>query len=291
MGRSTVPRIQVVCRNCGTVKWLREKEVEQGRGKFCNPQCFHEHQSSFVDERFFSDPNPQMAYVLGLIVSDGCIIIPHSDRGSDRKIVSIKSIDRPMLEMVMEMMGANYSITNCGLTQAGNTAWRIGIANRQIVEDVIGWGVTQRKTLTATFPPLPDEVRPDFVRGLFDGDGSVGSYRYGRRESDVCGNGRWSLRAYILGTHAVLEPIPSVFGVSCKIVPRGKISKLVAGTHEELVRMYNSMYYAAGVPCLVRKRDVFDEVLDVIAVATEKPRYGREKAALVQELLGKTGRY
>jgi len=81
-----------------------------------------------------------------------------------------------MLETVNEMMSSQYGIYDCGVSQSGNVVWRIDFSNTKIVEDVRRWGVTERKTFSTKFPDLPAEFQRDFVRGVFDGDGSVSMY-------------------------------------------------------------------------------------------------------------------
>ena len=285
MGRSVSERVDVTCLNCGYVWSVRVRELEWGRGKFCSKGCSVEYRSSLVDRQFFSEPNADMAYVLGLVISDGCICL--SSRG--REYVAIKSIDLPLLEMVREMMQSQYAITDCGRSSSGNIVWRIRIANKQVVDDLKRWGVTPRKTFTTSFPKLPGQFVGDFIRGVFDGDGTVGSYQYG--SVDQPGEGRWALRASILGTASLLTPMVSVFGGSCRIVPYKKINKLIIGSHESLVSAYLAMYHSDDVRCLERKRTTFREVLNVIDQASRKPRYGTQKSIVVRGLLESTGLY
>jgi len=47
------------------------------------------------------------------------------------------------------------------------------ISSRQIVKDIIKLGGAPAKTFTIKFPDMPDEYVADFIRGFFDGDGSV----------------------------------------------------------------------------------------------------------------------
>jgi len=67
-----MPMETLVCKYCHSEFKTTESQVRRGRG-FCRRQCYSNYLSSFVDAEFFSEPNSDMAYVLGLIVSDGCI--------------------------------------------------------------------------------------------------------------------------------------------------------------------------------------------------------------------------
>ena len=43
----------------------------------------------------------------------------------------------------------------------------------KLTRDLSGLGVVPRKSLIVRFPNVPREHLPDFIRGVFDGDGSV----------------------------------------------------------------------------------------------------------------------
>ena len=47
------------------------------------------------------------------------------------------------------------------------------IISKTIFEDIIKLGGTPRKSKYISFPNVPEEYLPDFLRGLFDGDGCV----------------------------------------------------------------------------------------------------------------------
>lgn len=46
-------------------------------------------------------------------------------------------------------------------------------AREKLVEDLEKLGVYPRKSLIIKFPEVPKKYLPDFIRGVFDGDGSV----------------------------------------------------------------------------------------------------------------------
>jgi len=96
-----------------------EARIEaQKQGKL--PQQFFD-----IDENFFSSWSPEMAYVLGLIITDGCI--------SKTGTVSLSMNDKDLDKLC----------------------------------------VVPRKSLIVKFPKVPGSFLPDFIRGVFDGDGSV----------------------------------------------------------------------------------------------------------------------
>jgi hypothetical protein len=267
--------VMKTCEHCKKVFAIKAWEAKRRDRKYCGTKCRGDRMASFVDEAFFDTPNPQMAYVLGLIITDGCII----KRKSGREFVSVKSIDRQVLAKVNEMMLSEYGIYECGVSSGGNMVYRIDLASDKIVAGVKKWGVTQRKTFTTSFPNLPAEFHVDFVRGVFDGDGSVG-YWFNKRVKNM------AVGITILGTKALLRSIPAILGVKGHLKPYKKIYSLRIWSHEEVVRTYRTIYARQDAPCLERKKKTFEEALAIIMEATAKPRYGKKKAEHIRSLLG-----
>ncbi|MBZ9572899.1 hypothetical protein KJA17_01785 [Patescibacteria group bacterium] len=118
-----------------------------------------------------------MAYVLGFIVADGSVW-KRKDR-KDSYIMNITSKDRRHLEKIKEAISSQYKL---GLKSSGYTGRKeysfIQVSNKEICEDLINLGIVPRKTYNnLNSIKVPDKYFPDFVRGFFDGDGSVYIYK------------------------------------------------------------------------------------------------------------------
>jgi hypothetical protein len=61
--------------------------------------------------------------------------------------------------------------------------WRLHIFNRNIYRDLVNIGLKPHKSLDVHFPKVPKVYLSHFIRGCWDGDGSVGFYegRYSAR--------------------------------------------------------------------------------------------------------------
>ncbi len=115
-----------------------------------------------INERFFSSWSTEMAYVLGLIITDGCV--------TDLGTISLSMNDREVLEKVKIAMKSDHPITS-SKHQPGLYHFRF--ARERLVNDLVKLGIGPRKSLTVKFPPIPETYTADFIRGVFDGDGSV----------------------------------------------------------------------------------------------------------------------
>jgi len=103
-----------------------------------------------------------MAYVLGLIITDGCI--------SDTGTISLHMNDKDVLEKVKRAMGSQHKISSSKY-QKGLFCFHFG--RERLVRDLSRLGVLPRKSLKVKFPAIPGAYLRDFIRGVFDGDGSV----------------------------------------------------------------------------------------------------------------------
>lgn len=114
-----------------------------------------------INEMFFREWTPDMTYVLGFIVTDGCI---------NGNSVTIAQKDDQILRYMNEAMSSN-----CRISKRSNNGdgwiYTLSINRKSIVEDLAALGVLERKSLTVKFPEVPAEYLRHFIRGVMDGDG------------------------------------------------------------------------------------------------------------------------
>ncbi|MBI2440096.1 MAG: HTH domain-containing protein, partial [Lentisphaerae bacterium] len=121
-----------------------------------------------INEDFFATWSPAMAWVLGLILTDGHIGIGPSGM----LVPELSSISLPLLERVRSCMASNHPIKLVNQT-LGGTIYRFTFCRRKLADDLVALGITPKKSLTVQFPPVPVLYLSHFIRGVFDGDGSV----------------------------------------------------------------------------------------------------------------------
>ncbi|HSN24940.1 MAG TPA: hypothetical protein VLT45_01610, partial [Kofleriaceae bacterium] len=117
-----------------------------------------------LDDRFFERIDSEgKAYLLGWIASDGSITA-----GSISIYVHEK--DAPIVDVWNSILGAKLPVRRLRKLVG------ITINSQLIVRDVCRWldVMPGKKSRTVGFPELPtDDLRWAFLRGFFDGDGSV----------------------------------------------------------------------------------------------------------------------
>lgn len=116
-----------------------------------------------VNEDFFKVWTHEMAWVLGLFVTDG-----HVNKSLHTIYFSQK--DERILKLIAKYMEADYVMAPTGSTRS--TPLLI-INSKVIKKDLEDLGIIAHKSLTVPFPNVPEDLMASFVRGVIDGDGWV----------------------------------------------------------------------------------------------------------------------
>ena len=107
-----------------------------------------------------------MAYVLGYIFADGCIM-------KHRYRLKIASSEKNHLKKVLQAMESNYPILT-DKKGIGRLPVYSGIVDsKKIYFDLVKLGLIPRKSKVITFPNINGKYFFHFLRGYLDGDGSV----------------------------------------------------------------------------------------------------------------------
>lgn len=213
----------------------------QKQGKL--PQQFFQ-----INEKFFSTWSPEMAYVLGLIITDGCI--------TDQGTISLSMNDREILEKVKIAVGSDHPIT-ASKYQPG--LHHFHFAREGMVNELANLGIGPRKSLTVKFPPVPDAFMSDFIRGIFDGDGSV-YFRKGNRKYPLMTSFCSGSRDFIIE----LESNLCKLGMPKRTIYEQKTKNgffyNIKFSHKDSQKLFNILYENyTNIPFLERKYNKFIE--------------------------------
>lgn len=109
------------------------------------------------------------AYWLGLIYADGSNKVNRSTF-----VLGLKEDDKAILELLKKDLEYNNSI-KVYKDNRGNRKdfYTLNVYSKKICEDLEAHGVTQNKTYTLQAPSISEEFYSHFLRGYFDGDGSI----------------------------------------------------------------------------------------------------------------------
>jgi len=127
-----------------------------------------------TNESFFSIWSPEMAYVLGVIYTDGNILPsrkrdPSRKKALSRDRLAIAQKETELLIKILAMMNSDAEIQ----FRRKDKVYYFHVYNAKIYEDLINLGLSPKKSRIVKFPKVPPEYVRHFIRGCWDGDGSV----------------------------------------------------------------------------------------------------------------------
>lgn len=164
-----------------------------------------------LNEKFFDRWSKEMAYVLGYIFADGSVF--KNPRGSE--YLEMSSTDKELIILIKSLMRAGHKI---GIYPQKNSKWKtkykLQIGNQHMMDRLHDLGIIPRKSLVIKFPDVPKRFLGDFVRGYFDGDGSVNLGRYWRKDRQ-----KWKLQfdtRFTSGSEDFLKDLFAILGAHLK---------------------------------------------------------------------------
>lgn len=193
----------------------------------------------FHNDDFFKTWSHNMAYILGFIAADGHI-------WKNRPILDIglhpKDID------VLCFIKDNIS-PQSKVTYRDSTCVRFIITSPIIVNDLKRYRVDNKKTFNMRIDfDIPKEYLGDYIRGFFDGDGSVYYYNSTIR-SEFCS-----------GSLQFLQDLKKLIGFFGGIYKKKNSNCYqLSLLKKDSIKLYNLMYSNKRF-CLQRKKVIFDEI-------------------------------
>lgn len=206
---------------------------------------------------------PELAYAIGVLVTDGNL-------SSDGRHICFVSTEVDMLRTLAQILEATNRIC-LSKGQHGN-AFRLTLGDRLFYDWLLGLGIPPRKSLRIGAVDVPDEVFRDFLRGHLDGDGSITSYvdRSNTRLNPKYIYQRLYVRflsASLAHVEWLQQRIHTCLGLEGYITtdamkPGGTVPlRRLAFAKKESIALLRWIYYAAGFPCLKRKRALAEPFL------------------------------
>lgn len=202
-----------------------------------------------VDEHYFDViDTSEKAYVLGLLYADG------SNNESKQTIsISLQEEDRELLEKVRKELKSEKPLEfldysnkhDFGYTYKNQ--YRLLVFSKHMCNELHKKGMVSNKSLILEFPEwLDPDLYSHFIRGYFDGDGSVG--RYGKR-----------VMVNITSTNNFCEAIKEIcenIGINSKIYEAGchnGVTKYLSIARKKDVKKFLDWIYNDATIYLERK--------------------------------------
>lgn len=143
----------------------KTRQLALGKGKIEGKTNY------IINKRFFKEWSKEMAYVLGFIYADGCLSPPWSGNSTIARF-SISQKEPEILAKIKKLIGCDKKLYKRNNWPKG-LLYTLDIANEIMYEDLLTLGLSPAKSNIIQYPNVPKEYSNHFIRGVFDGDGSV----------------------------------------------------------------------------------------------------------------------
>ena len=117
---------------------------------------------------YFKNPNPNMAWLMGFIAADGTI-----RKNSNEIKIGLSIKDKEILEKIKDELELETNVREYTTTE-GFDCCTLQWTCEEHKKDLAKYSIIPQKTFSLKPPlELPQEYWIDYIRGYFDGDGSV----------------------------------------------------------------------------------------------------------------------
>ncbi|MEK5175524.1 hypothetical protein NST63_20215 [Heyndrickxia sp. FSL W8-0496] len=129
----------------------------------------------------------EKAYWLGFLYADAYVSI-----GARNVLeITLKSDDLDQLVRLREFLGSDHPITHKEVKLNGiiYNAYRLAIYSKKLVNNLVKLGCIPKKSLVLDFPPIsivPSNLVKHFIRGYFDGDGTISFTKFKKHGFAYC---------------------------------------------------------------------------------------------------------
>jgi hypothetical protein len=218
-----------------------------------------------VPPRILENWTPPLAYVVGLVTTDGCL------KSDQPKVVDFSSTDQVLIDLYQCCLGIAAHVISVR-QRTGRQLLSVKVSDaayRGFLTDV---GLKPNKSCILGALNIPVAVFPDFLRGCVDGDGSIWiTQRQGRPLFGIqIASGSEAFFAWLQDTVARLTRIVS------HIYRRERRWDLrFNACYADALAEW--MYYTSDVPHLPRKRAVWEKYRLMVASQERKASSAMDK--------------
>lgn len=187
--------------------------------------------------------SPKMAYVIGLLATDGCL-------SNDGRHISFTSKDLEMVETFKKYLDLSNKIgKKTRSVEKEKKYFCIQFGDKNFYQFLLEIGLSPHKSKTIGPLKIPEEYFMDFFRGCIDGDGSINTFRHPESK-----NPQLRLRLYSASKKFLtwIKEKNTIFNVSGYLQDGKRVYTLTYAMNDS-IRLLNEMYYKDFPQSLGRK--------------------------------------
>lgn len=214
------------------------------------------------------------AYWLGLLYADGYV----GNNNFNNIVISLTISDMYILEEFakdIEFTGDIRIDENGGGFSNGTPKAVLNFSSIKMAEDLRALGLYPGKSKSMTsIPNIPKEFIPHFIRGYFDGDGSIHTTKYYENDRGIK---RYRIRNVfsMIGTIDFLNEIRNHIPAKLTRQPckSENMEYVVCNVNSRLLNIYNYLYGNATI-YLTRKFDKWNEIIRALEEKSSMEKQG-----------------
>lgn len=223
------------------------------------------------EEYFEVIDTEEKAYILGFIFADGNISDFNKDKHYKLRI-TLKESDLGILEIIKKELNFNGNIHTRKLkgAKAPDNYFinELSISSKKLILSLVDKGAVPNKTFIKTFPQLPNNLLRHFIRGYFDGNGSLylGKSHYISELST-------GSQSFML---SIVEILNRELGLSIKVGKKGNAFRINLGKQKTSVLV--DFLYTDSKIHLDRKKDIANKICPSNSTVAEELDEKRAKS-------------
>lgn len=205
-----------------------------------------------LNESYFSDIDTERkAYFLGLLCADGYVGDEHFNN------ISLSMKDKHIIYEFKDEIGFTGDIripVKSGGFESKSKLYCINFSSKKMCDDLRRLGVYTKKSLTFdSIPDIPKHLIRHFVRGYFDGDGSITISKSTSYHNVGGVKKKYIHESYtmtIIGTEKIVNDIAIEMGLNMYKIKDSKtvqMKYLWVNARREMLGIYNYLYNDATV--------------------------------------------
>lgn len=196
--------------------------------------------------------SPKFAYAIGLLTSDGCL-------SGDGRHIDFTSKDLQQIKNFLNCLNIKNKIGRKSSGFSNKMYFRTQFSDKLFFNFLLTIGLSPAKSKILKNLKVPSEYFFDFLRGMFDGDGSIYAYWDPRWRSSYMFYVQFASASidFLEWTERQVFKLGSVHG---KMKRSGHVYQLVYAKGGSMVLLEN-MYYNGKLVCLKRKKDKIKKIL------------------------------
>lgn len=209
---------------------------------------------SIAKQDAFAVVTADACYWGGFLAADGFVLSGHNGVG-----VELSDIDTNHLEMLCQFVERDKTLSFRHKIQNGKQFRyaRLDLICSRLMDDLArNFGIVPRKSLVIRPPELPHSLRRHFIRGYFDGDGSIGWHKYNKGIRLCFASGSELFLEWIRDAIREETGIASAMTIAKRKKSQTRVFELYG---DDATRVLEWMYGDGGTAlCLDRKRRKFE---------------------------------